>query len=224
MANPIKYFSTNDLLYLLTLLKSEYEKYVEAVSGYGLISDADLTKLSGIASGAQVNVLEGILINGTEQTIDANKKITLGTAANKDVPSTAGGTATSNEVVRGDDPRLSDARNSADVTDTYSASSHAPMSGVAVAQALATITGISFESYPSFADLPAVGQTGVIYLVPNSGTGSNVKDEYFWNATTQAYELFGTTQVDLTNYLQDTDVIELTQAEVLAAWNSVFGS
>lgn len=193
MANPIKYFSTNDLLYLLTLLKSEYEKYVEAVSGYGLISDADLAKLGNIEAGAQVNVLEGIIVGSTEQTI-TNKKITLGTAAGMDV------------------------------TNTYSASGTTPVTGQAVAAALATITGIRFESYSSFAELPAVGENGVIYLVPNGGSGSNVKDEYFWNSTTSAYEKFGTTDIDLTNYVQFNDLVELTQAEVLAAWNSVFGS
>lgn len=188
----VKYFGDSDLLYLLTLLKAEYDKYVKAVSGYGLISDADLTKLGNIEAGAEVNVLEGIIINGQSQTIDANKKITLGTAAGMDA------------------------------TDTYSATGHVPVTGTAVAAALATVTGISFESYPSFAELPAVGVSGVIYLVPNSGSAPNVKDEYFWNTTTQAYELFGTTQIDLTNYVQFSDLVELTQSEVTAAWNSIF--
>jgi hypothetical protein len=40
----------------------------------------------------------------------------LGTAATMNVPSTTGGQATSSQVVRGDDPRLSDARPASDVS------------------------------------------------------------------------------------------------------------
>ena len=222
----IKYFSSNDVLYLSTLIKTELEKYVLAVQGKGLstndFTDTLKNKLDAIAAGAEVNVQSDW--NQTTDTADdyIKNKPTLGTAAAFDVASS--GNASSSEVVKGNDTRLTDARNSADVTDTYSASSHVPMSGVAVAQAIATVTGISFESYNSFADLPATGSAGVIYLVPNSGSSPNVKDEYFWNTATSSYELFGTTQVDLTNYLQTSDVIELTQAEVTAAWNSIFGA
>ena len=49
-------------------------------------------------------------------------------------------------------------------------------------------------------ELPATGQSNIIYLVPNSGSGNNVYDEYLW--TGEKFELIGTTQVDLSNYLQ----------------------
>lgn len=222
----IEYFSPTDLLYLLNLMKTEYDKYVLAVQGKGL-STEDFTsalksKLEGIAAGAEANVQSDYSQNDSTADDYIKNKPTLGTAAAKDVA--VSGNASSTQVVMGNDSRLTDARNSADVTDTYSASSHVPMSGVAVAQAIASVTGISFESYNSYADLPAVGTAGVIYLVPNSGSAPNVKDEYFWNTTTQSYELFGTTQIDLTNYVQFSDLVELTEAEVTAAWNSVFGS
>jgi hypothetical protein len=226
MANQIKYFGSTDLYNLLVLLKGEYDKYVLAVQGKGLstndFTDALLSKLNGIATGAEVNVQSDY--SQTDNTADdyIKNKPTLGTAAAKDVP--ASGNASATQVVMGSDSRLTDARPASNVTDTYSATSHAPVSGVAVAQALATITGIRFESYPSFADLPAVGENGVIYLIPNGGSAPNVKDEYFWNSATSAYEKFGTTDVDLTDYLKDTDVVEMTQAEVQTVWNSVFGS
>lgn len=51
-------------------------KYVQKEYQKGLYPDADAAKLQGIASGAQVNVIEGVLVNNVEQTI-ANKKVVL---------------------------------------------------------------------------------------------------------------------------------------------------
>ena len=56
--------------------------YVEKVSGKGLSTNdyttAEKNKLSGIASGAQVNVLEGVIgYDGNDLPIDGNKKVTL---------------------------------------------------------------------------------------------------------------------------------------------------
>lgn len=94
----------------------------------------------------------------------------------------------------------------------------------AVANAIAGIIGIQFDgpyaSYEEMVEEVTTPRTGTIYLVSNSGTSPNAQDEYFWNGT--AFELFGTTAVDLTNYLQVSDVIELTQTEVNNIWDSVF--
>ena len=56
--------------------------YVEKVSGKGLSTNdyttAEKNKLTGIASGAQVNVLEGVIgYDGNDLPIDGNKKVTL---------------------------------------------------------------------------------------------------------------------------------------------------
>lgn len=48
-----------------------------SASQAGLMSSTDYTKLSGIAEGAQVNVLEGVQINGTDLSIDSNKKVNI---------------------------------------------------------------------------------------------------------------------------------------------------
>jgi hypothetical protein len=92
----------------------------------------------------------------------------------------------------------------------------------AINDALGDVTGLSFEKYDTFAGLPETGVGGVIYLVPNSGTAPNVMDEYFWNG--DSYELFGTTAVDLSGYLKEDDVEELSTDEVKAVWDSVFTS
>lgn len=53
--------------------------------------------------------------------------------------------------------------------------------------------------------LPATGKKGVIYLVPKDGAAPDVHDEYVWIDATQTFELIGTTQVDLTDYVKNTD-------------------
>lgn len=79
----------------------------------------------------------------------------------------------------------------------------------AITNALADITGISYEVVQS---LPATGQAGVIYLLANSGTAPNIYDEYIWTGT--AFEKIGTTDVDLSGYVQKTDMVAITNAEI----------
>ena len=92
----------------------------------------------------------------------------------------------------------------------------------AIANALKDITGLSFsEKYASYDQLVAQvtePQNGVIYLVAN---GSN-SDEYYWDGS--KFELFGSTSVDLTGYLKESDVTEIPAATVLAKWQAKFGS
>lgn len=54
-------------------------------------------------------------------------------------------------------------------------------------------------------ELPATGQKGIIYLLAKDGTAPDVYDEYVWIDATQTFELIGTTQVDLTDYVKNTD-------------------
>ena len=92
----------------------------------------------------------------------------------------------------------------------------------AISDALSKVSGISFSKVSSMKDLPDEGGKGVIYLVPNKGSGTNTFDEYYWDGT--KYELFGTTAIDLSDYLKKTDVVELSTDEVKAVWDSVFTS
>jgi len=55
--------------------------YVEKEAGKGLstndYTDAEKTKLAGVATGAQVNVIETVKVDGTALTIDANKAVDI---------------------------------------------------------------------------------------------------------------------------------------------------
>lgn len=64
-------------------------------------------------------------------------------------------------------------------------------------QQIATIVGFSIDLVPS---LPSTGEKGIIYLVPKSGTGSDVHNEYIWLATESKFELIGNTAIDLSGY------------------------
>ena len=72
---------------LITETKMRLATKVDKVTGKQLSTEdyttAEKTKLGTIAEGAQVNVLEGITVGGTEQTITA-KKIALGAMAGED--------------------------------------------------------------------------------------------------------------------------------------------
>ena len=83
----------------------------------------------------------------------------------------------------------------------------------AIASALNNITGISYEIVVT---LPAQGAPGVIYLINNSGSNPNIYDEYIYVETngTGSFEKIGTTDVDLSNYLQTSDIISITNGEI----------
>ena len=55
-------------------------------------------------------------------------------------------------------------------------------------------------TYKVVTKLPETGEENIIYLVPKAGEGNDVHDEYIW--VNSAYELIGTTAVDLSGYLQ----------------------
>lgn len=51
-----------------------------------------------------------------------------------------------------------------------------------------------------------------IYLLANSGTGNNVYDEYI--LVNEIAEKVGTTEIDLTGYIKESDLVEITNAEI----------
>lgn len=83
----------------------------------------------------------------------------------------------------------------------------------------AALTGSKFQKVASIPDA-ATATDGIIYLVPNSTSGSNVFDEYFRvNLGTEtepnyAMEKVGSTAIDLSGYVEETDLVEITTAEI----------
>lgn len=95
-----------------------------------------------------------------------------------------------------------------------------------VAEQIAEAQTGAFVKVPSYDDLPTEGAAGKIYLVPNSGSGKNVYDEYIWcivammagggggESPVYGYEMIGTTAIDLSGYVQESDLAEITEAEI----------
>ena len=59
----------------------ELAKKVDKVTGKSLILDTEIERLAGIETGAQVNIIEHIKLNGKEVTAGENKTVDLGTIA-----------------------------------------------------------------------------------------------------------------------------------------------
>ena len=88
----------------------------------------------------------------------------------------------------------------------------------AIDDALADITGIDFQIVSA---LPSTGVKGVIYLVGSA----TPYDEYIWlepEGGTAHFEKIGDTAVDLSGYVQATEMHALTNAEIDAIFNQVF--
>lgn len=85
---------------------------------------------------------------------------------------------------------------------------------------LAGITGIDFQIVTT---LPATGVKGVIYLVG----AATPYDEYIWiepSGGTAHFEQIGSTQIDLSGYVQASEMHALTNSEIDTIYNQVFGS
>lgn len=71
-----------------------------------------------------------------------------------------------------------------------------------VMQAIASIPQFSLSIVN---ELPTTGAKMTLYLVPKQGTNNDVYDEYIWIEQTSSFEFLGTTAVDLTEYVKNTD-------------------
>ena len=164
------------------IITAELNKKVNAVSGKGLSTNdyttAEKTKLTGIAAGAQVNIIESIKVNGTAQTV-TDKAINITVPTNTNQLTNGAGFQNASQV------------------------------SSAINKALEGITTIDYQVVTA---LPETGTKGTIYLKSNGGTSPNIYDEYIW--ITDKFEKIGTTEVDLTNYWNTTNLAALTNTEI----------
>lgn len=72
-------------------------------------------------------------------------------------------------------------------------------------------------------ELPLVGEKMTLYLVPKEGTNNDVYDEYIWIEQTTSFEHLGTTAVDLTDYVKNTDYATTSNGGVVKI-SDVFGT
>lgn len=78
----------------------------------------------------------------------------------------------------------------------------------AITTALGNVSGFDISIVQT---LPTTGAQGTFYFVPNSQeSGNNIYDEYVY--INNAWEKIGTTEIDLTDYLQKTDIADWAKA------------
>lgn len=106
-----------------------------------------------------------------------------------------------------------------------------------IAEAIGDISTVSFLAVEV---LPETGQANIIYLVPNGEAAPNVKDEFIW--LSGAWELIGSTELDLSNYVlkqavignpgelpftnpagDGTDLRKITRADILSFTSGLVG-
>ena len=107
------------------------------------------------------------------------------------------------------------------IDDSTTTATDKTWSAVKIANALAAAVGMEFVK-PAGGVLPATGENGKIYLIPNSGSSGNIYDEYVWIAGDNAFEKIGSTDIDLSGYVQDSDMVEITTAQIDAIMATVF--
>lgn len=220
----IPYIGSTDTLYLIQKIKAVLDGsltlgpgYVQKVNGKGLSTEdfttALLNKLNGIADSADAvswtqtqqsgTKVATITINGTDIDVyvPAGQSITI-----DDAMSDSSENAVQNKVIKS-------------YVDTA-------VGAVVQIKFDADTTGAGYTSLTDLQTKHPVGAGGTIYLVQNTGSSPNSKDEYFWNSagSTPAYEKFGSTDVDLSGYVKTTDLVEITTGDIDTMFNNVFGS
>lgn len=208
----------NGIKQILALIKGKVDKETGKGLSTNDFTNTLKTKLDGIEAGA-TNVTVDNAMSTTSENPVQNKVIK--TALDALTPDTALSTsstkAVQNKVVTTAlndkaplaSPALTGTPTAPTATEGTNTTQIANTAFVktAITNALEDVTGFSFEVVSS---LPAEGENGVIYLMSNSGTTPNIYDEYIWLAFSSTFEKIGTTDVDLSNYVQTTDLVAIT--------------
>lgn len=127
---------------------------VDKVTGKGLSTEdyttAEQTKLSNIETGAEVNLIDSVSVNNTSVTPDANKNVNI------NVP-----TLTSD---------LTNDSNYQNATQVQTA----------IDAAIQGLSGITFNfDYDTVSELPATGEEGTIYFIPDQSCFEETTDSSF---------------------------------------------
>ncbi len=213
-----KGLSTNDLT---TELKKGYD---------GAVTDvANLKKV-----GAEKNVIVGVKVNGTLQTPDSNRNVDISVPTDSEIAQKIEGygyqtEAQVNQIIAGKGYQTAAQvkstvegygfQTAAQVNTAITGKGYQTSAQVqaAINESLSGITGIDIQVVES---LPTTGKKGVIYLVAHKHGDKDNYDEYVWVTSKNAFEKIGNTDIDLSGYVQKTDLVELTDKDLATMWAS----
>nr|DAT34247.1 MAG TPA: hypothetical protein [Caudoviricetes sp.] len=199
----VEYLDKSGLTLLISKIKAALGGKVDVVSGKGLstndYTNAEKSKLSDIASGAQVNVIESVKVNGTALT-PSNKSVDV------TVPTKVSQLTNDSEF-----------QTSTQVNSIVTGKGYQTQSQVQslINSAVGNITSIRYEKVTS---LPATGSNGVIYLVAHSHGTQDIYDEYIWISETKTYEKIGNTDIDLSAYVKKSELTAITTNDLNTMW------
>lgn len=199
----IEYLDKSGLTLLISKIKTALGGKVDVVSGKGLSTNdytsAEKNKLSGIASGAQANVIESVKVNGTALTPSAKSvDVTVPTKVSQ---------------LKND----SGFQNATQVNSTITGKGYQTQSQVQslINSAVGNITSIKYEKVSS---LPTAGSNGVIYLVAHSHGTQDIYDEYIWLAESKTFEKIGNTDIDLSGYVKSSGLTAISTNDLNTMW------
>lgn len=199
----IEYLDKSGLTLLISKIKSALSGKVDVVSGKGLSTNdytsTEKQKLSGIASGAQANVIESVKVNGTALTPSSKAvDVTVPTKTSQLTNDSGYQSATAVESI-------------------ITAKGYQTQSQVQslINSAVGNITSIKYQKVTS---LPATGSNGVIYLVAHSHGAQDIYDEYIWLSETKTYEKIGNTDIDLSAYVKNSELTAITTNDLNTMW------
>lgn len=199
----IEYLDKSGLTLLISKIKAALSGKVDAVSGKGLSTNdytsAEKQKLSGIASGAQANVIESVKVNGTKVE-PSSKAVDISVPTKVSQLTNDSGFQTSTQV------------NSIVTGKGYQTQSQVQS---LINSAVGNITSIKYEKVNS---LPVTGSNGVIYLVAHSHGTQDIYDEYIWLSETNTYEKIGNTDIDLSAYVKKSELTAITVNDLNTMW------
>lgn len=199
----IEYLDKSGLTLLISKIKAALGGKVDVVNGKGLstndYTNAEKSKLNDIASGAQVNVIESVKVNGTALT-PSNKFVDV------TVPTKVSQLTNDSEF-----------QTSTQVNSIVTGKGYQTQSQVQslINSAVGNITSIRYEKVTS---LPATGSNGVIYLVAHSHGTQDIYDEYIWLSETKTYEKIGNTDIDLSAYVKKSELTAITTNDLNTMW------
>lgn len=199
----IEYLDKSGLTLLISKIKAALGGKVDVVNGKGLstndYTNAEKSKLNDIASGAQVNVIESVKVNGTALT-PSNKSVDV------TVPTYVSQLTNDSEF-----------QTSTQVNSIVTGKGYQTQSQVQslINSAVGNITSIRYEKVTS---LPAKGSNGVIYLVAHSHGTQDIYDEYIWLSETKTYEKIGNTDIDLSAYVKKSELTAITTNDLNTMW------
>ena len=219
---------------------------------YKTLSDNDLTdalkanydaaythaQTAHAPSGAQANVIETVKVNGSPLTpsskaVDISVPTVPSISTNIATDAASDAKTASPKAVKSyvDEviptvPTISTDISTDASSDVKTASPKAVKSYVD--GAIGNIASFSFQilgngEYDANRKPTVTGASNKIYLVPLSSAETN--NAYAeWIYTNNAWEKIGETSMDLSGYVQESDIVELTNTQIQSIWDSVLAS